>query len=77
MNSNELQKLHKDKLKDLLRREPAVQKALENYLESELLEAREKAGAIDDIVQLRRVQGETQCLKRLLKTLSADAKAAP
>jgi uncharacterized protein VirK/YbjX len=77
MNSSELQKLHKDKIKELLRREPQIQKALEQFLEAELLQAREAAAVIDDMVQLRRMQGEAQCLKRLLKTLSADAKAAP
>ena len=77
MNSSELQKLHKDKIKELLRREPQIQKALEQFLDAELLQAREAAAVIDDMVQLRRIQGEAQCLKRLLKTLRADAKAAP
>ena len=77
MSYNESLKQQRTILRDKLLQEPGIQQALMVYLRGELSSVSEDAVATDNIVQVRRLQGEAACLKRLLRGLSADAKAAP
>lgn len=64
-------------MKDALLSNPRIKDLLADYLTAELAKAQEQCAKVNDVVEVRRHQGEARILGRVLKDLVADAKTAP
>lgn len=65
------------KVRDALLSNPRIKDLLADYLAAELTKAQEQCAKVNDVIEVRRHQGEVRILGRVLKDLAADAKTAP
>ena len=66
----------RSKLRELLRGNQEVSRALAQYLQEQLTRALSDAGGADDMCTVRRAQGRVSALKSMQTQLLADVKTA-
>lgn len=57
-------------------RDRQTKEALTEYLRAKLADAQAAAGAVDELIALRRAQGEVRIIKVMLRDIGADTKDA-
>ena len=75
-NSSNSPNSPKQQLNNSLARDRQTKEALVAYLRGKLADAQAAAGAVDEIIALRRAQGEVRIIKVMLRDIGADTKDA-